>query len=99
VGAAKNFTFWMNKHIQGCGACALYDFKRKGVSSVKVLDRNLPTQEKIKATSFIRKCLDFLEDNNIPKTVYIEKCRDLFKKTFNARCNNYDCYYPSVFLK
>lgn len=97
IGAIKYFHFWMKKHIQGCAACALYDFKRLGISSLKVLDRNLPTKAKIQATSFIRKSLDFLEDNDISKSDYIRSCRGLFKKTFGVKCNLYDCYYPSVF--
>lgn len=95
IGKIKPFTFWMKKHIQGCGACAIYDFKKIGITNLKVLDRNLPTEEKIKATAFIKKSLGFLENSNISKTDYMEKCKELFKKTFKIRCNKYDCYYPS----
>lgn len=98
TGRNKDFTFWMKKHIQGCGACALYDLKRLGVSSLKVLDRNLSTEAKIRATSFIRKSLDFLK-KDISKSDYMENSRNLFRKTFKKRCLPYDCYYPSVFLK
>jgi len=98
TGKTEDFTFWTKKHIQGCGACAIYDLKKMGVSSLKVLDRNLPTRGKIQATEFIRKSLDFLENKNISRTEYIEKCKNLFKKTFNKKCNLYDCYYPSVFI-
>ena len=98
LGKIEPFTFWMKKHIQGCGACAIYDLKRIGVASLKVLDRNLPTEEKVKATEFIRKSSDLLKDNNISKADYIDKCRNLFKKTFKVKCNQHDCYYPSFFL-
>ncbi len=96
IGKIKPFTFWMNKHIEGCGACAIYDFKKIGITNLKVLDRNLPTEEKIKATAFIRKSLGFLEDGNISKTDYMEKCKELFKNTFKIKCNQYDCYYPLI---
>ncbi|MDD5477759.1 MAG: U32 family peptidase [Candidatus Omnitrophica bacterium] len=94
IGKIKPFTFWMKKHIEGCGACAIYDFKKIGITNLKVLDRNLPTEDKIKATAFIRKSLIFLENSNISKTDYIEKCKELFKNTFKIKCNHYDCYYP-----
>lgn len=94
IGKIKPFTFWNKKHIEGCGACAIYDFKKIGITNLKVLDRNLPTEEKIKATAFIKKSLGFLEDSNISKTDYMEKCRALFKNTFKVKCNQYDCYYP-----
>lgn len=92
----RPFTFWMKKHIQGCGACAIYDFKKIGISSLKVLDRNLPTEEKVKATAFIKKSLEFLQnDKDIPKKEFMLRCQGLFKKTFKKKCNYYDCYYPS----
>jgi len=97
IGSIRPFTFWMKKHIQGCGACALYQFKEIGIASLKVLDRNMPTEGKVKATAFIKKSLDFLEDSNISKADFIAKCKDLFRRTFKVRCNRYDCYYPSVF--
>jgi len=99
IGAIGQFSFWDKKHIEGCGACAIYNFKETGVAHLKVLDRNLPTEEKVKATLFIKRCLDLLRDRHISKTDYIEKCRELFKKTFKVECNQYDCYYPSVFME
>jgi hypothetical protein len=88
----------MRKHIEGCGACAIYDLKKIGVTSLKVLDRNLPTEEKIRATKFIKKSLDLLKDGCISKADYIDECRDLFKKTFKVKCNRYDCYYPDALI-
>lgn len=94
---ARPFTFWMKKHIQGCGACAIYDLKKAGVTNLKILDRNLPAQEKARATLFIREALDLLEKDSISKEDYIMKCKGFFKKIFKVKCNRYDCYYPSVF--
>ncbi|MBU1811034.1 MAG: U32 family peptidase [Candidatus Omnitrophica bacterium] len=94
IGAIKPFSFWGKKHIQGCGACSMYDFKKMGIASLKVLDRNLPTEAKAQATRFIRECLDLLKGNNISRKDYIEKCKYLFKKTFKIKCSQYDCYYP-----
>lgn len=99
IGYTKSFSFWNKKHIEGCGACAIYDLNEMGIASLKVLDRQKPTSEKAKATSFIKKSKDLLSDKNISRIDYIEKCKELFKKTFKAKCNHYDCYYPSVFLE
>lgn len=98
IGKIRPFTFWMRKHIEGCGACAIYDLNRIGVASLKVLDRNLPSKEKVKATKFIRECRDLLIDNNLSKSDYIENCKRHFKEAFRVRCGKFDCYYPSVFL-
>ncbi len=99
IGDIKPFSFWNKKHIEGCGACAIYDFKEMDITSLKVLDRNLPTEEKVKATKFIKECSDLLRKNKILKEDYIERCKDLFKKTFKVRCSQYDCYYPDANLR
>jgi len=99
LGRIKPFTFWTKKHIEGCGACAIYDLKRIGVTSLKVLDRDLPSEERVKATRFIRECLDGLKDNKLSRSDYFEYCKRRFKETFKLRCGKFDCYYPSVFLR
>jgi len=98
MGEIKPFTFWGKKHIQGCGVCALQAFKDMGITTLKVLDRNLPTEEKVKATAFIKKCQELLDDSQISKYDYIQKCKAIFKETFKVKCNRTDCYNPSVFL-
>lgn len=98
IGKIIPFEFWMKKRIDGCGACAIYDLKRMRVTSLKILDRRFPTEEKVRATEFIKKCLEFLKNGDISKTDYITRCQGLFKKTFKAKCNRFDCYYPSVFM-
>ena len=98
IASLKPFSFWNKKHIDGCGACAIYDFKEMGIASLKILDRGKPLKEKARATLFIKKCLDFLNLENPSRSDYIDKCQDLFTKTFKLKCNRYDCYYPSVFL-
>lgn len=97
IGREAPFSFWMKKNIDGCGVCALHDLNKMGVAAVKVLDRNLPAEEKIKATRFVKNCLGVLGDNRILKKEYVDTCRSLFKKTFKTNCNRYECYYPSVF--
>jgi len=98
LGRIRAFTFWMKKHIEGCGACAMYDLKRMGVTSLKVLDRSLPIKERVKATRFIRECLDGLKDNKLSRSDYFDYCKRCFKEAFKLRCGKFDCYYPSVFL-
>jgi len=91
---SHGFTFWNKKNIQGCGACALYDFKKMGITSVKVLDRNLPTDERVTATMFINKCLSLLNSGGFSRVQYTRRCKELFYSTFKAVCTRYDCYYP-----
>ncbi|MFC1631820.1 peptidase U32 family protein [Candidatus Omnitrophota bacterium] len=94
ISFPRPVTFRLGKNIDGCGACAIYDLKRIGVTSLKVLDRNLSTPGKIKATNFINSSLGLLNGSFIPKIEYRNKCKSLFKKTFKTRCDIRDCYYP-----
>ena len=94
ISRVKHFSFWDKKHIQGCGACAIYDFKEMGMASLKILDRKLPIEEKAKALMFIKKCSDLLLKGDIDKKNYTKECKALFKKTFKTKCSLYDCYYP-----
>ncbi len=94
IKVTRRFSFWDKKHIEGCGACAIYDFKKIGVTSLKVLDRKLPIEDKIKATVFIKKSLELLENDTISNVEYRQKCRALFNHIFKTKCNQYDCYYP-----
>lgn len=94
ISRIKNFSYWDKKHIQGCGACAMYDFKEMGIASLKILDRRLPVEEKVKAVIFIKKCSDLLLKSGIDKKNYTRECKALFRKTFKTRCDLYDCYYP-----
>ncbi len=97
IGKSRAFTFWEKKHIEGCGACAIQGLKKIGIRSLKVLDRNLPVEEKVKATGFIKGCLDELKNNGLSKADYFAYCKRRFKDVFKVKCNQYDCYYPGVF--
>ena len=98
IGRVTNYSFLDNRRFDGCGACAIYDFKKMGITSLKVLDRNLPLEEKIQATCFIKKTLEILDQGKVTKEEFIERCRALFKKIFEKKCNLSDCYYPSTFI-
>ena len=97
LGRTPKFTFWENKHIDGCGVCAVYDFRKIGITSLKVLDRNMPTELKVKATRFIKKAVSLLDDPQMDKENFVERCRELFGRAYGVDCSPYDCYYPSCF--
>ena len=88
------FRFWDFRHVEGCGACAIYDLKRMGIASLKVLDRDLPLEQKVHSTAFIKKAARLLDDGKLSRVDYTTRCRGLFKQTFKVKCSSYDCYYP-----
>ena len=93
IGERHKFSFWGKRAVEGCGACALYDLSRMGVTTVKVLDRNMPLKEKVRSTLFIKRSLDFLQ-KDLSRAEFSRKCKKLFKKTFGRHCSYFECYYP-----
>ncbi len=95
LGRPGRFSFWRKKVIDGCGACAVYALQQAGVSSLKVLDRNLPLGRRVVATRFIaaacRRAAAAAD-----RQQFIDGCRGDFRRTFKAACSPYDCYYPDA---
>jgi len=82
-----------------CGACAIYQFKKYGITSIKIVGRGYPTDKKITSVKFIKKCLSLSEQFKNKKDYYKET-RRLFEHTFNALnegCLEKECYYPHFF--
>jgi U32 family peptidase len=92
--SSNRFTFWSGNPSRGCGACALFDFHAMGVQSVKVLDRGLPTKEKVRSTRFVRESLDILENEDVSREEFVKLAKDGFIRTFGTQCTAYDCHYP-----
>lgn len=96
ISCENNFSFWRGRRFDGCGACALFEFGRMGIDSLKILDRSSSPEKKLKALGFIKECLRLLQVNKHRKSEFMLACRMLFKKTFGFKCDAYDCYYPSA---
>jgi len=91
----RTTTFWPKRHIEGCGACALWYFRKWSLASVKILDRNMPLLERVKTTGFIAQCCRMLEQG-MNKETYMYRSKRLFRKTFRVACRRTDCYYPDA---
>jgi len=96
----KRQQLWDKNHIDNipCGACALYDFKRMGVSSVKIVGRGNPLRRKIGDIKFIKMLLDLL-DGDMPKDEYMRYARNLYMANYSRPCRSIGCYYPEVLPK
>ena len=76
-----------------CGACALYDFKKAGIKSVKIVGRGKPTTKKIKDVSFFAQLMEFLHNTNF-KEDFQKKAKQLHYNFYNEKCSYGKCYYP-----
>lgn len=83
---------------KACGACAIFDFDKIKIRSLKIVERGAPKESKIKDTKFIRGVLDILErKKNLFKKEFIKKTQKLYCDTYQYdRCSGFSCYYPDV---
>jgi len=79
-----------------CGACALFQFQKYGITSVKIVGRGFSTVRKVKNIKFIRDALNILERSYREEDFY-RKTEKLFEKTFHKKCQRQYCYYPHFF--
>jgi len=80
-----------------CGGCAIYDFHKMGVKSVKIVGRERNISKKVKDVRFIKTLIDNLT-KNISKSQFMEKTKALYKNTYKQNCNLNTCYYPFVLV-
>ncbi len=79
-----------------CGACALFQFNKYNIDSVKIVGRGYLIEEKIKNIEIIKSSRGILEKNYSEEKFY-QKVEDLFEKTFGYKCKRRFCYYPHFF--
>lgn len=76
-----------------CGACALYDFDRIGLDSIKIIGRGNPTEKKVKDVKFFRELLDYLKKCE-NKDSFMLKAKSLYEQFYHYKCTYRNCYYP-----
>lgn len=91
----KNITsvFGLNFLPNACGACALYDFEKIGISSLKIVGRENPTSKKIKDVQYLRNLLNSLEKR--PSRIdFYQKAKKEYQNIYRRNCSKKLCYYP-----
>jgi hypothetical protein len=88
------------KSSKSCGACAMYDFNKIKIKSLKIVERGASTESKMKDTNFIRKGLNILNsEKNLSRKKFIGMIQELYRNTYQCdECSGFSCYYPSVFM-
>jgi len=91
---------WQMIHVDDypCGACAIYEFKEMGITSLKIVGRGNPTTRKIADVTFIRSLFDFLETEKPTKDQFRKVTRKLYNKIYKRPCRIPMCYYPEVLI-
>lgn len=91
---------WEKVHVDDypCGACALYEFERIGIGSLKIVGRGNPLERKLKDIHFLKGLLDILQQEKPSQKEFRKKARETYTATYNRPCRIALCYYPSVML-
>lgn len=83
-----------------CGACALYDIARTKVRSVKIIGRQLSTQERLASVKFIREALSVLNGGGeeIRRVDFLNAVQMMYRRVYGykGRCRGNNCYHPEV---
>jgi len=93
----NNFCFDTILHT-ACGGCAIYDFHKMGIKSLKIVGRENDISKKMKDIMFIRAISDDLS-KNYSKSQFIEKTRLRYKEAYKQNCRLNRCYYSSVLVE
>lgn len=91
---------WETIHVDDhpCGACALYEFKTLGITSVKIVGRGNILERKLMDVTFLNTLRAYLENAAPSKKKFRQTARQLYVRTYKRACRMHLCYYPSVML-
>jgi putative protease len=89
---------WERYHMDQspCGACALHDFDRIGVTHLKIVGRGNTTRRKIADVRFLRSLLTLVEGRTLPRARFRESARLLQAHVYRQPCSAVRCYYPEL---
>jgi len=77
-----------------CGACALWDFSRAGIASVKIVGRNNPLPKKVQDVRFLKACRDLLAETNLTRDRFAAETRRIYREVYGFDCGAW-CYFPA----
>lgn len=85
----------INKIPNGpCGLCAIYDFFKMGISSLKIVGRESPTLRKAASVRLVSEIVNMVK-MDVPKHEVVEKAKRL--RDNPELCNSgYMCYYRDI---
>jgi len=80
-------------YVEICGACNLWDFKKWGVSTVKIAGRESSREVKLRDVKFIKNLILYLEEHSPRKREFNKYAQESFQETYGFFCQEALCYY------
>ncbi len=89
---------WERHHMDQspCGACAIQEFQRIGVTHLKIVGRGNTTRRKLADVRFVRSLLTLARDPSVGRARFRESARLLHAHVYRQPCTAVSCYYPEV---
>lgn len=89
---------WERFHMDRspCGACAIYDLERLGVTCLKIVGRGNPTARKLADVRFIRAMATLAAEPTVDRTRFQSAAQLLHAHTYRQPCRSATCYFPEV---
>jgi collagenase-like PrtC family protease len=96
----KRQKIWETIHVDDhpCGACALYEFDRMNITSLKIVGRGNPLERKLRDVTFLNAVRTFLALKKPAKATFRKTVRALYADTYQRPCRMHMCYYPEVII-
>jgi putative protease len=79
---------------EACGLCSLYDLRRLGIESVKIVGRGTGRERKEWAVRTARRLIDLLEGEDMGREEFCSEARRLYRERFPKGCRATLCYFP-----
>jgi len=89
---------WETVHVDDhpCGACALYDLAKMGITAVKIVGRGNATERKVADVKFLKSLLDYLEREKPSQVAFRKVAQESYQKTYGRPCRQHLCYFPEI---
>jgi len=78
-------------HYSCCGICALPDFAKNNITSLKIIGRDYPTDIKLKNLKMVKKGVEMLGED-LSDEEYRRRAKKLYREIFGVPCQF--CFYP-----
>jgi len=94
--AAYQKTVNRRQSYTGCGLCALWEFSRLGIASLKIVGREIPLKDKIEGVEVVKTALEKLNEPGLTGEEFRAFCRESYRKFYLKPCEAKACYYPEL---
>ncbi len=85
---STNFIF----HQCLCAACNIYEFRKMGITSLKIMGRLMSSKKKVRDVRFLNKILSYSKKGNLSQEQFSHFVKEEYKRIYHVACGE-TCYY------